>query len=195
MKWDQLKFIFDETQPDVVGFSKHTRVISRMKRENQPQEIFGRWQPRTVCHFSWLKNKTNTTKYETGGTGIVTMGKGSMHTIGYGEDEQGMDRWNWITIQGKHDKITTIISIYRPGKSQMTLDKQQAHTSKKRPNVAKCKGPQELLDEELMALIKLFQTKGHENIVVGNWNDNLNDDTGKVQGIMGRIGLKEILIS
>ena len=100
MNWDQMKYIMDETQPDVLGISEHNRVISRMKRENRPQEVMGPWQPRTVCRFSWLKNKTNTTTYEVGGTGIVTSRKGSTHTISSGEDEHGMERWNWVSLQG-----------------------------------------------------------------------------------------------
>ena len=100
MKWDQMKYIMDETQPDVLGISEHNRVVSRMKRENRPQEVMGPCQPRTVCRFSWLKSKTNTTTYEVGGTGIVTSGKGSTHTISSGEDEHGMERWNWVSLQG-----------------------------------------------------------------------------------------------
>ena len=195
MKWDQMKYIFDETLPDIVGFSEHNRVISRMSRQNRPQEVIGKWQQRTVCRFSWLRNKINTTTYEMGGTGLVTMGKGSTHTIGSGEDAQGLGRWNWVTLQGKHDKITTIISIYRPGKNQITLEKQQAHTSEKRPSVAKSVGPQELWDKELISMIKTFQEKEHEIIVAGDWNDDLNNEDGTVQGMMRSIGMKEILIS
>ena len=194
-KWGQLKYLFDESKPDVVGISEHSRVISRMKRENRPQEVIGPWQPRTVCRFSWLRNKTNTTTYETGGTGIVTMGKGSTHTIGSGEDDKGMGRWNWITLQGKHDKKTTIISIYRPGKNQMILDKQQAHISKQRPGVAMQIGPQELWDKELILLVKSFQDKEHDIIVAGDWNDDLNNKRGAVQVMMTNIGLTELLTS
>ena len=72
MKWDQLKFLTDEAIPDVLGLSEHNRVILRMTRENRPQEVMGRWHPRTVCRFTWLQNKQNVTSYEVGGTGLVT---------------------------------------------------------------------------------------------------------------------------
>ena len=195
MKWDQFKYLVDETQPDVIGLSEHNRIIRRMKREDRPQEVIGKWQPRTVCRFSWLNNTTNTTTYEVGGTGIVTSGKGTTHTIQSGEDEHGMGRWTWISLQGKQNRITTIISIYRPSKNQATLDKQQAHTSKNRPREALNIGPQELWDKDLTKLVSNLKNKGHEIIVAGDWNDDLNKVNGTVRGMMTRIGLKEVLIS
>ena len=189
-----MKYIFDEIRPDVMGLSEHNRVVSRMARENRPQEIIGKWQPRTVCRFTWLNNSTNTTTYETGGTGLITSGKGSTHTIGSGEDEHNLGRWNWVTLQGKNNLITTIISIYRPGKNQITLDRQQAHTSKNRPHVAISIGPQELWDKDLTDLIKGLQAKGHEIIVAGDWNDDLNNDNGTVQKMLNNLHLKEALI-
>ena len=126
---------------------------------------------------------------------MVTCGKGSTHTIGSGEDTHGLGRWNWITLQGKQERITTIITIYRPGKNQTTLDRQQAHTSKKRPSVAKSIGPQELWDKELTALVSAFINKGHEIIIGGDWNDNLNNNTGQVRKMMQNIGLSELLIT
>jgi hypothetical protein len=194
MKWDQLKYIIDEVQPDILGMSEHNRVISRMSRENRPQEVMGVWQPRTVCRFSWLHSTANTTSYEVGGTGIITSGKGSTHTISYGEDKYGLGRWNWVSLQGKKNKITTVISIYRPGKNQVTLDRQHAHTSKMRPNVAKTIGPQKLWDNDLRDLIKCFKDKRHELIVSGDWNDDLNNDKGDIRTLMTSMGLIEPLL-
>ena len=195
MKWDKFKYLSDETQPDIIGISEHNRVISRMSRENRPQEVLGKWQIRTVSRFSWLKNESNSSTYELGGTGIITSGKGSTHTIGSGEDKHGMGRWTWITIQGKQNRITTIISIYRPGKNQTILERQQAHTSDKRPSVALTIGPQDLWDKDLMALVDTFKNKGHELIVAGDWNDDLNSETSKVQDMMTSKGMREIIIN
>ena len=195
IKWDQMKYLMDEALPDVVGLSEHNRIISQMKRENNPQEVIGPWQMRTVCRFTWLKNEQNRTSYELGGTGMITCGKGSTHTIGSGEDKDKMGRWNWISLQGKQNRITTIITIYRPGKNQTTLDKQHAHTSKTRPDIAKRIGPQELWDKDLATLVTAFKDKGHEIIIGGDWNDDLNDETGKVQISMQQLGLSEILIA
>ena len=195
VKWDKFKYMIDETQPDVVGLSEHNRVITRMTRDNRPQEVMGSWQARTVSRFSWLKQENNTSSYELGGTGLITCGKGSTHTIASGEDEHDMGRWNWITIQGKQNRITTIISIYRPGKNQSILGRQQAHTSDKRPSVAMQIGPQELWDKDLMTLVDSFKSKGHEVIVGGDWNDDLNDTNSKVNVMMTKRGLKEVLIT
>ena len=195
MKWDQTKYIIDESLPDILGISEHNRVVSRMSRKNRPQEVFGKWQPRTVCRFAWMRNETNTTTYEVGGTGIITSGKGSTHTIQNGEDEHGMGRWNWISLQGKNNRITTIISIYRPGKNQATLDRQHAHTSKNRPSVAMSIGPQALWDKDLTKLVNSFKDKGYEVILGGDWNDNLNNDNGTVREMMQSMGLTEALIT
>ena len=41
-KWDKFKYLIDETTPDIIGLSEHNRVVSRMKRENRPQEVVGK---------------------------------------------------------------------------------------------------------------------------------------------------------
>jgi hypothetical protein len=194
VKWDQLKYVMDELGPDIMGISEHNRVVSRMTRSNRPQEVMGQWQPRTVCRFSWLQNKINTSSYELGGTGIVTSGKGTTHTINSGEDKHNMGRWTWISLQGKQNRIATIISIYRPGKNQVMLDRQQAHISKNRPSEAISIGPQELWDKDLANLITSFIEKRHEIIVAGDWNNDINDETQTIRTMMSNLGLKEVLL-
>jgi hypothetical protein len=193
VKWDKFKYLYDETTPDIIGLSEHNRAINNMKRENKPNEVIGKWHIRTVCRFAWLNDEKNKTSYELGGTGIVTSGKGSTHTIGSGDDEERMGRWNWITIQGKRDRITTIISIYRPGQHQAILDRQQAMTSAKRPNTAMRLHPQEVWDNDLNVLLEGFLNKGHELIVAGDWNQDLNSSDSSVREYMGKKGLVEAI--
>ena len=195
MKWDKFKYLNDETNPDIIGISEHNRVISKMTRDNKPNEVIGKWQVRTVCRFAWMKEDKSTTSYELGGTGLITSGKGSTHTIGSGEDSHGMGRWNWITIQGKQNRIISIISIYRPGKNQSILDRQQAYISNKRPGLAMNKEPQEVWDNDLIVLVDKLLGKGHELIVAGDWNDDLNSNKSKVKDMMTTKGLTEVLTS
>ena len=63
MKWDKFKYLNDGMQLDIIGLIEHNRVIMRMARENRPQEVIGKWQPRTVTCFSWLRSENNTTSY------------------------------------------------------------------------------------------------------------------------------------
>jgi hypothetical protein len=48
-----------------------------------------------------------------------------------GEDEQQLGRWNYISLRGKHETYTTIISVYRPAKQQETYARQTAYSAKR----------------------------------------------------------------
>ena len=70
---------------------------------------------RLISRFSWFQGeRDNRDKNEVGGRGIITMNKGTNHTIESGEDRDKLGRWNWVTLNGKRNRKITIVSIYRP---------------------------------------------------------------------------------
>lgn len=134
-KMDQFQYLLETAIPDVLGISEHGKVMNRLQREEQPSRIMKNWGKdrinRIILRFLWLQGeRDDRDKTEVGGTGIITMNKGTNHTIGAGEDRDKLGRWNWVTIKGRKNRKITIISIYRPRESQKTAVRQSAVLSR-----------------------------------------------------------------
>ena len=125
MKLDIWEKFYKQADAEVVGISEHKLNIPILARRDKPANIMRNWKESLVTRYSWLQN-SDKGKYELGGTGITTSAMGTTHTIKEGSDNRRLGRWNWVTLQGKRDKKTTIISVYRPMQGQQTLQRQYA---------------------------------------------------------------------
>ena len=123
LKMDVLKHLYTSSETDMILLSKHNINLRNTVQEQRPQSIMSEWTQNTRGEFvqfedEYDKQTYSNEKREYGGTGIVTNGKATAHRIDYGEDKRKMGRWNWVTLKGKQEKRTTVISIYRPEVSQ-----------------------------------------------------------------------------
>lgn len=198
-KIDQFQYLMETAMPDILGISEHGRVVNRLGRDEQPQRIINKWSKeritRPVTRFAWLHGeKDDREKMEVGGTGIVTMNKGSNHTIDSGEDCDKLGRWNWVTINGRKARKTTIISIYRPRNSQQTAVRQSAILSRKRKIEALVHKTTTTWRKDLTELVEKFKKEQHEIIIGGDFNDDLNDENGEIRKFMKALGLREVLL-
>jgi hypothetical protein len=63
---------------------------------------------------------------------IITNEHSSTHTCDSGVDRDSLGRWNFVTLKGKRDYYTTVISIYPPSTNKETYMRQTAFTAKRR---------------------------------------------------------------
>jgi len=152
---------------DIILMSEHYKDIEKLPYWTRPTTLVRRWWSNTVCRFSYLVSG-NEARFEPGGTMIITHSRSSAHTCHAEEDRQYLGRWNYITLRGKHDTFTTIISIYRPNKNQETYARQTAYTAKRRKVLGDEQSPGSLWYNDLRALIV-------EKREQGDFNDDLND--------------------
>jgi hypothetical protein len=124
---------------------------------------------------------------------IVTNTRSSAHTCAAQQDSHQLGRWNSITLKGKYDRYTTIISIYRPSVYQATYLRQTAYSAKRR-KVVPHMSPNDLWYHDLSDLVTEKISQGHEVIVAGDFNDDLNDEKGKTRLFMKTLGLRELMI-
>lgn len=192
-KMEMLRTLTVGNCSDIILISEHNRNIKRLQHEDKPAEIVRRWWPRTVTRYSYLESNNRST-FEPGGTMIITNEQATAHTCKSGEDKQMLGRWNYITIRGKHEHYTTIISVYRPATTQETYMRQTALSAKRRSNLPSYITPDELWYSDLQDLIIEKKNDGHEIIVAGDFNDDLNKDTGATVTFMRNLGLKEIML-
>ena len=80
---------------------------------------------------------------------IIAKDKAAAHVIAKGGDSKEMGRWSWITVKGKRNKKTTIVTTYRARNTQQTALRQlgvirKFHVSKQ---------PEESWEDDLNNLI------------------------------------------
>jgi hypothetical protein len=193
-KLDRLRKLVIGNNSDIVIMSERNRNPRATSHNDHPAEIMKKWWPRTITRISSLVSN-NTLGYEPGGTMIVTNTRSTVHTCQTGEDTQHLGRWNYITFRGKNEFYTTVISIYRPNKYQETYMRQTIHSAKRRKALIEDTIPEDLWFLDLGALITEKKEEGHEIIVAGDFNDDLNNNESKTNRFMDKLGLKEALIS
>jgi hypothetical protein len=131
--------------------------------------------------------------FEQGGTAIVTHSRSSAHTIASGGDSRKMGRWNWVTLRGKDQIMTTIISIYRPRAGQETSHRQLGRLRGEMDGDIREIQPQQMWKKDIADLIREKKTARHEVIVAGDFNDDLNDERGTIEQFMAELGLRNLI--
>jgi exonuclease III len=191
-KLDRFKKLVMDHGGDIIVISEHNKNMNATKNHNKPAEIVKKWWPNTITRSSNLSS-TNSNQFEPGGTMIITHSRSTAHTCAHGEDTHQLGRWNYITIRGKREHYTTIISIYRPSKQQETFLRQTAYTAKRRKTI-QVELPDSIWFSDLKQLMQEKMQMGHEILVAGDFNDNLNQDNSLTRTFMYNMGLRELMI-
>ena len=196
LKMDLLKHLYTSSDSDIIMLSEHNLNTSNIT--DRPQDIMAQWVENSQGRFTEMKRKEDSTewnersRYEDGGTGIVTNRKATAHIIASGEDSRKMGRWNWVTVKGKLNQKTTFISIYKPQKTQRTYERQLA---KLRDEGELLKDAEQCWYEDLKRLVEEKNTEGNKVIIGGDFNDDLNRRKGKINKFMKKLGLKEAMMN
>jgi Reverse transcriptase (RNA-dependent DNA polymerase). len=192
-KIDKLRQLVVNNQSDIVLMSEHNRNLTNLDFHHQPSTVMKKWWSNTIVRTAFLAS-TSKARYEPGGTMIVTNSRATAHTCLTGEDMQQLGRWNYITLRGKNNYYTTIISVYRLSRYQITYMRQVSYSAKRRKVMTNEMSPEDLWYCDLGAIIEEKLNEGHEIIVAGDFNDDLNDPEGRTRNFMKDLGLRELLI-
>ena len=185
-KIDLLKATLILSDADVMGLSEVGRNEYKMDFERTPSNIAKQWFENGIAHTAW--NKDSISVYEPGGSMMITRDKSTAHTIKRGSDARDLGRWTWTTVKGKQNVTTTFISAYRPTNTQVTAQNQLNVIRKFHGSIQ----PEELWEKDLGTLIRDKQKLGSV-IVMGDFNDDLNDSNGKVHKFFSSLGMHEAL--
>jgi hypothetical protein len=192
-KSDLLKKLVIEQEADIILISEHNKNIKITRHQHQPSEIMKKWWPNTIIRSSSLAS-SSTSIFEPGGTMVVTNSRATAHTCQAGEDSQQLGRWNYITVRGKHEHYTTIVSVYKPAKSKETYMRQVSHSAKRHKTLSNEVSTEDLWYMDLSTLITEKMLDGHKIIVAGDFNDDLNNMNSRTRKFMENLGMKELLI-
>jgi hypothetical protein len=186
-KIDTLKSLIMKSDADIFGFTEFGKNEDKISFQNRPSTQVKGWMNNACTQVEWLKSESRST-YESGGVMMITQEKSSAHMIDKGGDEEEMGRWAWVTIKGKANKRTTIITTYRARNHQQTAIRQLGVIRKKHCT----KQPEEAWEEDLVKLIRGKKAEGSV-IVMGDFNDNLNMGEGRINKMFDELDMKETL--
>jgi hypothetical protein len=167
-------------ETDCMGLSELNRNWYKIHSQDYFTERIKNWWEKSITKLTWLKDREWPSQFQRGGCAITTQGILAEYTQEMGEDEEGLGRWSWTTLEGKGEKSTCIIQMYRPVRNESGIEsvyRQQAA----------------ILEEEPMArfeadLFKLIDEKQKTNqvIVMGDFNEDTTSMTTLTRGLRRR---------
>ena len=186
-KFDILKHEMTSSGADVIGITELGRNENNLPSQSKPSNIVKKWYQNGVASSAWNQRDTRSA-FEPGGVMSITRDKSTSHTIKRGKDTKNFGRWVWVTFKGKQNRKTTVITTYRATNLQVTAQNQLGAI--REVNVAI--QPEEMWENDLSALIQEKKSLG-EVIVMGDFNNNLNDSEGKVSKFFRLKEMREII--
>ena len=175
------------SEADIFGFTEFGKNEDKIPFYNRPSTRVREWTHNARTQVEWLQSDSRSV-YEPGGVMMITQEKSSAHMIDKGGDVESMGRWAWVTMKGKNNKRTTIITTYRARNQQQTALRQLGVIRTKHCT----KQPEKAWEEDLVKLINEKKNEGGV-IVMGDFNDNLNMRDGKVNKLFSDIEMRECL--
>jgi hypothetical protein len=127
---------------------------------------------------------------QSGGTLTVVNGNICGRIYESGKEQHILQRWSWVKIRGNMGKSVVIVNTYRPVQSYGILSAYQQH---KRvllsSNVEEC--PRLNIMSSLTKQIQEWQTEGHNIILTGDLNEDVNSKN--IRSFLGNLGMGDLV--
>ena len=116
-KLGKLKKLVINHKVDIIGMAE-CNVDWRSQKETLADRFEG-WfsHKKVICSNNWKINPNLSKPFQSGGTAMIATNATASFTLTSGVDPQGLGRWSWIRLTGKHGLTTRIISAYCPIKN------------------------------------------------------------------------------
>ena len=122
-KLDLLRRAIGQSESDIVGMTEIGRNEDLLPPQVRPSKVTKAWVEKGLTTSDWNRRR-GSSRFEPGGVMLLTKDKATAHIVTKGKDERRLGRWTWVTIKGKFDRLTTIISAYRAINEQVTSQNQ-----------------------------------------------------------------------
>ena len=160
------------------------------------------WSPFLIDRFkqilqsTWNKSKISfytleskvqwNSTYKPRGTAIIALKSISSAILNKGQDSSGMGRWTFMSILGKHNKITTIFNMYRSCNTNLHNAGESTVVRQQWLIMQKIYRQEHPHDEAITYIIKDINKKreaGNEIILTMDGNEPLVNDKGGISRI------------
>ena len=180
VKLEKLKKILIENN---FSYAALTEVNKDWRKTCYRNSIWGAtssWFEQRRVQTSHNTTQQPESEYQVGGTISMAMGELVYRVSSQGSDPRRLGRWSNMTVTGKNDLSTTIITCYCPVKGTCTGSayvqhlKYMADHRNELPEDMEC--PRQLLGHDLKQYIDSLQNLGgHQIIVMGDFNSEYSE--------------------
>lgn len=135
------------------------------------------------------------TPYKPGGTMVISANSLSSRIIDSDSDKWG--RWSNQTFQGKGNIRVTIYSVYQVVDSRSASQGQNTVASQQQALMTEANDPatdpRQAFCRDLRFSIQTLQSKGHDIILVGDFNEALGTEPGGITEVAAECNLVDIM--
>ena len=181
-----------DCDPDIIGWNELGKNWRHLPEEMQLRQTTKQWWAHCSTACAHLHDTENRGERQIGGVAMVVLPSVTGHIIQRGQDNRKMGRWTWYSFRGEESVITTVITIYRPCNTDPRLlgsakSQQLMRFREKYPQIV-C-DPLEQFDQDLRVLIESNTNKGHQVVVMGDFNQDLMQRSSPTRRMMESVGL------
>ena len=185
MKADKLKQLICNYRADVVTFSEHNLNITKVPMENRPDVTMEGWRKNNILKMSCLEQGSD--MYSLGGNGVISLDDAAKMMIQFGHDTKKLGRWTWCTYKLKQGHNLTIVSCYRPSESQITYKVQLAQLANNEDADTNRYDHHSSWYLDLKDVLESKISRGDHIIVVGDFNENLENSHTRIRKLMNEL--------
>ena len=173
-KNSNIKTIINTYNFDHFGLAETNCNWSYVEEENKWHERVRPWWKKSKCVLAHNHKDISKEIKQPGGVLNMTIGEATSSIIASGKDER-LGRWVWVTLKGKLQMKTTIITGYRPCKN--IKDENSTYNQHLRvlaaQHVTGC--PRQLWLEDMKKLIQQKLNDGHQIVLLADMNQDVKD--------------------
>ena len=162
-----------------MGLTEVNKDWRRVEQQHTIWNATARWGENRRVEAANNINKPSEAEFQVGGTAIVAFDDFVFGITKQGSDSRKLGRWVWVTVTGKNNCNTTIITCYCPvkGTSPGSVYAQHllymAEHNIDVPNNITC--PRQLFGHDLQNIIEEKERLGHQLIVCGDFNSEYDE--------------------
>ena len=168
----------------------------RTKHEDRTSNMVKTWWDKTMCKDEFLidEHMDMDTERQPGGVATIINNDVIDHVLQQGGDKRNLGRFRWVTVRGKGNVKTTIITCYRPENGWVTQDNQLAAIRNTKEGKEQLLQVSQLWFDDLEELITSHQADSRKIVLAGDFNDDLRKPNGKVRAWAKQLGLVEVIL-
>ena len=175
---EKLKNLILSQEFDMVALSELNKDWRTINYDNSIWGATQSWHEHRRIQVSYNTTTPTCKQFQPGGTAMMTFGELTFRISYEGCDQRRLGRWSTVTLTGKNDINTTILTCYCPSRSTSigsSYAQQLLYIANNKDNLPDVNCPRQLFGIDLKNEIEKFMNKGHKIIVMGDFNSNYDD--------------------
>ena len=163
---------------DIVALSEVNKDWRKINYDNSIWGATQSWHEHRRIQVSYNTTAPASKQFQPGGTAMMITGELTFRISSQGGDHRRLGRWSSVTLTGKNEVNTTILTCYCPSRSSSlgsTFVQQLLFMANNKDSIPDVDCPRQLFGIDLKIEIEKFVSKGHKIIVMGDFNSHYED--------------------